>query len=134
MAHKDNIESQGWDRQEVYVLSALHELKENQREFRSEVRDIKDTVNDIVERIAALHAKFDQYNNFNQRLFKFDEQLILKQKELGDTKDKLNNLEKTTNELKTRFMVIWGGAIFAITTISNLAIAAISGGWFSGGS
>lgn len=137
MANKEqddlNSYTKGWDRHEVYVLNALQELKDSQKEFKVEVQDIKDAVAEVSKNVAALHGKFDQYNNFNQRLFKFDEQLIEKQKELGETKDKLANLEKTITTLNTKFMVIWGGAIFAITTIINLGIAAITGGWLSGG-
>ena len=126
--------AKGWERQEVYVLNALQELKDSQKEFKVEVQDVKDAVAEVAKNISALHGKFDQYNNFNQRLFNYDAALLEKQKELALTKDRLNTIEKTINELKTRFMVIWGGAIFVITTLSNLAIAAISGGWFSSGS
>ena len=64
--------AKGWERQEVYVLNALQELKDSQKEFKVEVQDIKDAVAEVAKNISALHGKFDQYNNFNQRLFNYD--------------------------------------------------------------
>lgn len=123
----------GWDRQEVYVLTALQELKDNQKEFKQEVQDVKDAVTEVAKNILSLHGKFDQYNNFNQRLFQFDNALLVKQKELAETKDKLNTLEKATADLKLRVTWIVGGISLVVTSIVTLAINLISAGFSPGG-
>lgn len=125
----DDINSgiKGWERQEVYVLNALQELKDSQKEFKVEVQDIKDAVAEVAKNVAALHGKFDQYNNFNQRLFQFDAALIEKQKELAILRDKLSAQEKETSGLKVRIGLIVAGVAIVVTSLLNIIIPKLIG-------
>lgn len=131
MANKDQDEvnsyTKGWDRHEVYVLNALQELKDSQKEFKVEVQDIKDAVAEVAKNVAALHGKFDQYNNFNQRLFQFDAALIEKQKELAILRDKLSAQEKETGGLKVRIGLIVAGVAIVVTSLLNIIIPKLIG-------
>ena len=131
MANKDQDEvnsyTKGWERQEVYVLNALQELKDSQKEFNVEVQDIKDAVAEVAKNVAALHGKFDQYNNFNQRLFQFDAALIEKQKELAILRDKLSAQEKETSGLKVRIGLIVAGVSIVVTALLNIIIPKLIG-------
>lgn len=131
MANKDQDEvnsyTKGWDRHEVYVLNALQELKDSQKEFKVEVQDIKDAVAEVAKNVAALHGKFDQYNNFNQRLFQFDAALIEKQKELAILRDKLSAQEKETSGLKVRIGLIVAGVAIVVTSLLNIIIPKLIG-------
>lgn len=131
MANKDqddlNSYTKGWDRHEVYVLNALQELKDSQKEFKVEVQDIKDAVAEVAKNVAALHGKFDQYNNFNQRLFQFDAALIEKQKELAILRDKLSAQEKETSGLKVRIGLIVAGVAIVVTSLLNIIIPKLIG-------
>jgi len=117
----------GWDRQEVYVLNALQELKDSQKEFKVEIQDIKDAVAEVAKNISSLHGKFDQYNNFNQRLFQFDAALIEKQKELAILRDKLSAQEKETSGLKGRIGLIVAGVAIVVTSLLNFIIPKLIG-------
>jgi chromosome segregation ATPase len=117
-----NSAVKGWDRQEVYVLTALQELKDNQRDFKMEMIDIKESIAEVTKSITALHGKFDQYNNFNQRLFQFDNKLIEKQKELGDLKDKLAEQIRETSNLKVRVLYIAGGISIGVAALLNFIL------------
>lgn len=109
------INNNTWDKEEKYVLSSIEEMKQLLKESH-------DNFIELMKTVAVINSKFDQYNNFNERLAEFQSVLVARDKELSDLRGKIAFVN-------TRLGWIVGGIGFVVTVGFNLLTSFISSLW-----
>lgn len=114
-----------WEAQGLHVLNSLSDLKDDIKELRPDVAEIK---NMLIE----LRGEFKRYNNFNERL-RYQEEL---RKEDGiRINDRLIKVEEVLPQVTTvttKVSWILGGIVMAVTLLFNVG-ADIVKGWLTNG-
>lgn len=100
----DNDINAGWARMEVYVLKTLETLLQK-------VETLLESQGEQSRKLVALDAKFDRYNNFNEKL--------------SEVKGEVEIVKKEVHTISARVALIIGGISFGASAFANIAIA-----WF----
>lgn len=113
-----------WENQGIYVLNAIDDLK---RSFsKQEERGVE-----ILESLARIDSKFDQYNGFNDKLTRLDEKHDRDMQVMGAAL-KVQSEENTTLKAKieglnSRFLLFLSGVGIVVTIAVNLLVDWLKG-------
>jgi len=104
-----------WDKEEKYVLSSIEEMKQLLKESHENFVELMKTV-------VVINSKFDQYNNFNERLAEFQALLLKQDKQMDELRSKVSFIN-------ARLGWIVGGIGFVVTVGFNLLASFVSSLW-----
>lgn len=106
------------------MLNAIADLKETAK--RTEERGVE-----ILEALARIDTKFDQYNGFNDKLTRLDEKherdISILGAALKETQEKNVTLKTTIDGLNTRFYLLMSGIGLIVTLAFNVLADYVKG-------